>query len=163
MPALRERDRDVATLAHFFLHQFAREIGRAELRFEPEAERAIRAYPWPGNVRELISAVRMAAVIADGAVVRKPDLGLDDATGHAERLGDGHDAIGARGTLDEARARAERAALLDALKRNGECVQRAARDLAVSRMTVYRLLERHGIHAPRNSDAACSSGDASIT
>jgi hypothetical protein len=47
--------------------------------------------------------------------------------------------------LDAARARAERDAIRLALARVGRNVTRAARELCVSRMTLYRLMDKHGI------------------
>jgi transcriptional regulator of acetoin/glycerol metabolism len=47
--------------------------------------------------------------------------------------------------LDDARMRSERLALRDCLDRSGQNVSRAARDLGVSRTTMYRLLSKHGM------------------
>jgi transcriptional regulator of acetoin/glycerol metabolism len=47
--------------------------------------------------------------------------------------------------LDDARTRSEKRALRDCLDRSGQNVSRAARDLGVSRTTMYRLLTKHGM------------------
>ena len=64
MPPLRERERDVAGLAHAFLHELNAEHDSAK-RFSHDAIEAIVAYPWPGNVRELKSAVERAYILAE--------------------------------------------------------------------------------------------------
>jgi two-component system response regulator HydG len=45
--------------------------------------------------------------------------------------------------LDAARTRAEREAIRSALNRAGHNVSRAARNLGISRMTLYRLMLKH--------------------
>jgi transcriptional regulator with GAF, ATPase, and Fis domain len=69
MPALREREGDIALLAHFFADRFARELGRRMERIDPDALRRLRAYPWPGNVRELSNVIERAVVLARGPVL----------------------------------------------------------------------------------------------
>ncbi len=49
--------------------------------------------------------------------------------------------------LEEARIRAERDAIHVCLQDTGHNITRAARDLGVSRMTLYRLMEKHGVNA----------------
>ena len=105
--------------------------------FSVRAQQAIRDYDWPGNVRELINRVRRAMVMADGRLIVPADLGLE-----AER------APPEPAPLDEARIRAERDAISASLQRAGRNISLAARDLGVSRMTLYRLLAKHGIPAP---------------
>jgi transcriptional regulator with GAF, ATPase, and Fis domain len=69
MPPLREREGDVALLAHFFADRFARELGRRIERIAPEALRRLLGYPWPGNVRELSNVIERAVVLARGPVL----------------------------------------------------------------------------------------------
>ncbi|MFX7306703.1 helix-turn-helix domain-containing protein, partial [Acinetobacter baumannii] len=52
-------------------------------------------------------------------------------------------------TLRTARARAEREAIERALARSNGSLSAAARLLAISRPTLYGLLETHGLSAPR--------------
>ena len=47
--------------------------------------------------------------------------------------------------LDDARCSSERLAIRTCLDRTGQNVSRAARDLGVSRTTMYRLLAKHGM------------------
>jgi transcriptional regulator of acetoin/glycerol metabolism len=50
--------------------------------------------------------------------------------------------------LDAARTLAERDAIRFMLDRTGRNVTHAARELGVSRMTLYRLMEKHRIASP---------------
>ena len=53
LPPLRERFGDTSTLAQALLRKYAKENGRAALKFRQDAIRAIEQHNWPGNVREL--------------------------------------------------------------------------------------------------------------
>jgi DNA-binding NtrC family response regulator len=133
LPPLSQRGDDIELLAHYYLERFARELRRPMRGFRDTALRAMRAYPWPGNVRELISCIQRAAVMAEGRWVTVADLGLEGA----------ESAVQAGPTLQEARAELEQRLVREALERTGHSVQAAARQLGVSRMTLYRLLERY--------------------
>ena len=65
IPPLRERGNDILLLARAFLHHYAHEFRKPELRLSPEAEEALLAYHWPGNVRELQNAIERAVILCD--------------------------------------------------------------------------------------------------
>ena len=150
LPPLSQRGDDIELLAQYYLERFARELRRPMLGFRDSALRAMRAYAWPGNVRELISSTQRAAVMAEGRWVTIADLGLDDM----------EPSLQDRPTLQEARCDLERRIVREALEQTGHNVQAAARQLGVSRMTLYRLLERYeiGVQRPAAKPAAADSG-----
>ena len=138
VPALRERREDLALLAEHFFRVYAADKPRHLRGFSAAAMRAMHAHDWPGNVRELINRIRRAMVLAEGRQVTPADLELA-AAGTAPG-GDG---------LGQLRTAAERAAIGASLQRAGSNVTLAARDLGVSRMTLYRLMSKHGIGASK--------------
>ncbi|MGF1623595.1 MAG: sigma-54 interaction domain-containing protein [Alphaproteobacteria bacterium] len=136
LPPLRERGDDVELIATYFLRKVARELKRPITGFRRDAVAAIAQHSWPGNVRELITSIRRAVVMASGSRIAAADLGLADAPNGAKWN---------LPSLDEARAAAERRLLQDALRKRQFNVLRAAREIGVSRMTFYRLLNKHRI------------------
>ncbi len=140
MPALRERAGDVEVLARFFFRQFAHEKRRSLRGFSRDALEAMNRYDWPGNVRELINRVRRAVVMSEGRLVTASDLGLDESM-QTQRIV----------TLDEARELAEKQAVITALARNPNNVARAAKELDISRVTLYRLIEKHQLKSSYES------------
>ncbi len=64
VPALRERGRDVLTLAGSFLEENQHRLGARNLRLSPQASQALLDQPWPGNVRELEHLISRAALRA---------------------------------------------------------------------------------------------------
>ncbi len=135
VPPLRERKADLDMLAQHFFRTYATEKAPHLKGFGSDALRAIREHNWPGNVRELINRTRRAMVLSEGRLIGPHDLGL------APR----RPAASAGAGLDASRIDAERAAIGASLERAGYNITHAARDLGVSRMTLYRLLAKHGI------------------
>jgi transcriptional regulator of acetoin/glycerol metabolism len=139
VPPLRERGADdVALLARAFLDEAAEELARPGLDLAPAALAALAAHAWPGNVRELRTIVLRAAATAPGLRIEAEALGLRGVPPEP----------GVRTTeapLRRAVQASERAALLAALEAAAWNVVRAAEQLGVSRMTLYRRLRRHGI------------------
>jgi DNA-binding NtrC family response regulator len=134
VPPLRERKEDVAPLAKHFFERFGAEKNPRLLGFSTRALHAMEAHPWPGNVRELINRVRRAMVMAEGRLIKVGDLELE---GRPEpRL---------KEDLGVVRVQAERRAIVTGLHRAEHNVSQAARDLGVSRMTLYRLMAKHDI------------------
>ncbi len=134
VPPLRERREDIQALAEHVFEKFATEKSPRLKGFSDRAVAAMRAYPWPGNVRELINRVRRAMVMAQGRLITPADLGLD--------VGPEAQPFEA---LEAARTRAEQKAIALSLRSAGKNVSLAAKHLGVSRMTLYRLMAKHGM------------------
>ena len=132
---LRERRDDIKLLAHHFFRKFAAEKSPRLKGFSQLALLTMEAHTWPGNVRELINRVRCSMIMAEGKSIMPADLGLEAPT--SPEL---------QNVLDEARQKAERIAIHSSLQQNGRNVAISARQLGVSRMTLYRLMVKHGIN-----------------
>lgn len=136
VPALRDRKEDLELLAKHFFNRFAHDKKPRVTGFGKRAMLAIQAHDWPGNVRELINRIRRAMVMAEGRLITPEDLDLELELSSDLRNGE---------ALESARIRAERDAIHVSLQDSGSNITRAARGLGVSRMTLYRLMEKHGI------------------
>ena len=143
IPSLRERASDIELLANFVAKKFSEESGRRRKSgFDKHALRAMNAYPWPGNVRELINRVRRAMVMSEGRFISSIDLGLDDA----ENL--------PKATLRASRAKVDKTAIESALLHTHDNMSQAARELGISRTTLYRMIDKFNIHSlPRASSS----------
>jgi len=140
IPPLREREGDVEILARFFFDKFARAERSTAKGFSRQALDTLHAHSWPGNVRELINRVRRATVMCDARLVAPADLGLERRESSRRRVM----------TLEQWRAHAERDAISNALRRNRKNVTQAAHELGVSRMTLYRLMDRLHLAKPEH-------------
>lgn len=132
LPPLRERREDIALLAQHFLKAHVERYRKAITGFDDSALEAMRDYGWPGNVRELDHAVERGVLMAQGRVIRAPDLGLN-AGQAAPRLEDM--------SLEEVEA----FLIKKTLARCDGNARKAAEQLGLSRSAFYRRLERYGL------------------
>lgn len=142
-PPLRDRQGDVELLAQTLLDKFSWETGCMVKGFSQQALQAMSHHSWPGNVRELINRIRQGVFMAELPYLTPEDLGMERRASREERQ-----------TLDGARAKAEIDAIRSALRRCHHNVSEAAKELGVSRATLYRLLERHALSGPYKDNAA---------
>lgn len=141
VPPLRERGDDAVLLAQYFFNLFKSEAHHNVGGFTRRALVSIAQHRWPGNVRELINRVRRAIVMCEGRKITHEDLRLT-----------GSDMSFFLPTLDEARVNAERETIIHALNASRRNVSEAARILGVSRITLYRLMRKHGLEQEVDSD-----------
>jgi DNA-binding NtrC family response regulator len=165
VPPLRERPGDIRLLAQQFLtHYWTRHRGASAAlpTFSDAAIRALRARPWHGNVRELQNVVEHMVVLLEAGTEIHPNeipaLGDQPITGASAT-------IPCEVTIDEpyyqARDRLvaefELQYLTQLVNQSGGNMSRAARVACVDRTSLYRLMERHGLH--RRVPTLPESGD----
>jgi DNA-binding NtrC family response regulator len=76
LPPLRERTRDIETLAKVFLAHSAKRQGTGLKRLDPEARSLLLRHSWPGNIRELKNTLERAAIMSEGDTIGAADLGV---------------------------------------------------------------------------------------
>ena len=138
LPPLRERGEDTLLMAMVFLRRAAAASHKLLSGFTSEAVEAIRAHPWPGNVRELSNRVWRAVVMAEGQEITTQDL---DLAGNALQGAESLDSLRA------AHRRIEVELLVRAISLHRGNLTRIARDLEVSRSTLYRKLRVYGLES----------------
>jgi two-component system NtrC family response regulator len=134
IPPLRERPDDAIVIANHILQEFTREQGRQVHGFSNEALVAISSHTWPGNVRELQNRIKRAVITAHGRQIGPADLELEIS---------GESILPE--TLKATRERAEREAILSALKLASGNVTKAAKILDISRPKLYDLMRYHHV------------------
>jgi DNA-binding NtrC family response regulator len=139
LPPLRERPGDIEELVDFFLHRVGPPAGVTSV--SAPARVALLGYDYPGNVRQLEHVIQRAVAVARGPVVEPADLPEEL---FAARAADPQSAA-ADGTVAAARERAEREMIVATLARNHGEVSATARELQVSRTTLWRLMKKHQI------------------
>jgi len=139
LPPLRERPGDVERLLDFFLEKYGAASGVTAIS---DAARALLVrYEYPGNVRQLEHVVQRAVAVARGNTLEVADLPEELS---AARGPDPHSAA-ADGSVAAARERAEREMIVATLARNQGELGATARELQVSRTTLWRLMKKHQI------------------
>lgn len=69
LPPLRDRGKDIITIAEHYLRIFAEEEGKAFTSLSNKTKEVFLEYSWPGNVRQLLNVVRNIVVLNSGVIV----------------------------------------------------------------------------------------------
>ena len=147
LPPLRERKEDVPLLTKHFLGP--------DWAIEPQALQAIERYDWPGNIRQLINVVDRAKILADDHEVLLEDLPHEVVAGVAEKSSAPSPAVVDLSNLQTDDLSAlQRAHVVEVLNRERGNKARAARALGVNRRSLYRMLDKSGLHTTDASKPA---------
>jgi transcriptional regulator of acetoin/glycerol metabolism len=126
VPPLRERIDDLDEIVRHLLG-----TGTApKMKITEDAVRMLKMYSWPGNIRELRNVLERAAILSRGETLR-PEHFSWLKTGLADEIPCGSK------TLEDV----ERSMMLSTLERCGGDVKKAAKELGISRATLYRRLK----------------------
>ena len=149
IPPLIERREDIPLLVDHFLKEAAARFKRPANPLTADAMRACVAHRWKGNVRELRSAVEQALLLAPGAEITEADL-LGDKTAAPTAANPTVAAempVAFREAKDRAVADFERAFLVQALRRNGGNITKAAEEIGMYRQNLQQKMRELGITA----------------
>ena len=142
LPPLRERVQDIEPLARGLAARYTAELGKELFDISPETLAALEAYPWPGNIRELDNVMRQAALLSRGTVLLSRHLPDWVRKGAAETR---HPATAARCPLGSEREAAEKGLIRRVLADHSQSRTRAARELGISRVTLYQKMKKYGL------------------
>jgi PAS domain S-box-containing protein len=134
IPALSERIEDIPLLIRHFIDRNNSSGSKTIDGLRPEAMKRLLDYSWPGNVRELRNAIEYAFVLCPGGWIDINHLPPRVASIQTQ----------AEAPPDERSCR-EKDALLEALRFTGGNQTEAARQLGVSRITVWKRIKKYGI------------------
>ena len=130
IPALRERKEDLLPLAEIFVASFAERYHRQVKGLSPAAIEKLQQQRWSGNVRELQNVIERAVILCDDDPLEPGDLEISSTS-----------ASTAATPLEDAEEQTIRAAL----QRLGGNLSLVAKELGISRPTLYAKLKRYNI------------------
>lgn len=134
MTPLKDRASDISALANYYLVQFSREYSSQVRSISRQALTMLVQYHWPGNVRELVNQMKRAVLMCEGTILEPDHFDLPTQNQHVR-------------SLKVIRENSEREALIQALDTYHGQVALAAKELKISRATMYRLLSKYKIIA----------------
>jgi transcriptional regulator with PAS, ATPase and Fis domain len=143
LPPLRDRGDDKVILAKYFFKKFRKAENSSLEGFSESALNAIREYRWPGNVRGLINKVRRGLVMASGPFIEPGDMELDAP-----------DSLAKNASVSKLQPGNCKEVVFDTLTRHNFVISQAARDLRVSRPTLYTLIKKYEIEVPSRKPGA---------
>lgn len=142
IPPLRERKRDIPSLAEWFLEQYSKDLKRGKMNFSPAAVSKLQQYSWPGNVRELQNCIERAVIVSDRNIIEDKDI-LISSPANIPQQEQVYSETREPGKMHLASLEEE--ALRNALNRHSGDKTRAAAELGISLRTLYYWLKRYNI------------------
>jgi len=135
LPPLRERTGDIPLLTDHFLKLYARKYRKKIRGIQSATLKKLSLYHWPGNVRELQHAIERAVIMTDTDMLTPDDFILNPMT---KKSGD---VTFETFNLDEI----EKTIIGKALKQANGNITNAAKNLGLTRTSLYRRMEKHGL------------------
>ena len=158
VPSLRERKKDIHTLAEHFLSYYNRALNKNVLKINENVLEVFNKYSWPGNIRELENIIERAINIVEtdtitikdlpfelqklvgGNILDKEDMNLYAADNIS--LNNKNDSYA---DLSNKKMSLEKDELIRALIINSGNVIKSAQQLGISRRTLYRKMDKYNI------------------
>jgi transcriptional regulator with PAS, ATPase and Fis domain len=148
VPPLRNRITDIPLLFTHFLEKLSRDWG-CKFFVEPEVIDCLKQYSWPGNIRELQNVVERAASLAENGKITLWHLPAEIYTPSSNKpspsLLETVQALDCREQRQQLAKDAERHRILSLLNMHAGNVSQVARELGVSRKTLYNKMRVYAI------------------
>lgn len=136
LPALRERVDDIESLASHFLDIYCKKYKLQKKRLSPAALKRLQKHHWPGNIRELQHAIERAVIMSESNVLEPQDFFI------AQQEEEKRDTLTTSNmNLEET----ERMLIRKVIDKHGGNISRAAKELGLTRASLYRRIEKYGL------------------
>jgi DNA-binding NtrC family response regulator len=132
LPPLRQRIEDIEILANFFIGKYSVKYKKNCLKLQNRTIELLQKYQWPGNIRELQHTIEKAVILCDGDCLSPEDLYLNQSH---------HVHTDETLTLEEM----EKQMIMKEMKKQSQSLSLAARNLGISRTTLYKKMKKYGI------------------
>ncbi len=134
-PPLRDRLEDIPLLGKHFLSVYSKRYRKNVKGYNPAALKKLEQYSWPGNVRELQHAIERAIIMTESEMLQPQDFLLQRSEQHEN----GTHAQSFK--LDDV----EKITILKAIDKYDGNISKAAKELGLTRASLYRRLEKYGL------------------
>ncbi len=135
LPPLRERGDDLLQLSEFFLKIYCKKYNKPEMTLCQPAINKLMTYQWPGNVRELQHCLERAVILSEKDVLQPGDFFLSASQANGDAI-----------NFDNYNLEVvEKIVIRKALEKYTGNVSQAAKELGLTRSSLYRRMEKYGI------------------
>ncbi len=136
IPPLRDRLEDIPILANHFLKYYADKYNKQVTKISEGAATRMHKHPWPGNIRELQHALERAVILSNNPVLQPEDFNFSTSSAKED----------AQINLDQYNLEeVEKLLIRKVLKKYNGNITQAAAELGLTRSSLYRRLEKHGL------------------
>jgi transcriptional regulator with PAS, ATPase and Fis domain len=147
---LRERREDIPCFLSYFIEDYCRRLGKESIKLDSEAVTYLTQYNWPGNIRELRNFAERLAVMS-----RKTEILIEDIKNQFLHIEDSSDDVNDK-DADKIKsydtpgkslsiAENERLNIRSALINTNGSIANAAKELGISRTTLWRKIKKYNI------------------
>lgn len=136
LPPLRERLEDFEPLVEYYLDIYCKKYKIQKKRITSGTIKRLQKHNWPGNIRELQHAVERAVILSEDNILQPHDFFMDDNSDKKDE-----DFTADNLNLEEV----EKMLVRKVIDKHGGNISRAAKELGLTRASLYRRIEKHGI------------------
>jgi len=135
LPPLRERQEDFPLLVDHFLNIYCKKYHKPLKRISIATLKKLTKYHWPGNVRELQHAIERAVIMSESQVLQPADFLIFTTEPTEDGL------IFDNFDLETV----EKVVIQKVLSKHSGNISQAARELGLTRTSLYRRMEKYGL------------------
>ncbi len=135
LPALNERREDIPLLVDYFMKMFSRKYQKAITGVSAPAMKKLEKYKWPGNIRELRHTLERAIILADTSMLQPMDFLFPESEKETEGV------VFDNYNLEDV----EKTVIRKALKKHEGNISHAAKELGLTRTSLYRRMEKYSL------------------
>ena len=137
LPALHDRLEDIPLLANHFLKHYSAKYGKNISKISEAAMTRMNKHTWPGNIRELQHSLERAIILSNSSVLQPEDFNFSTSAPKETDQPLNLDQY----NLDEV----EKLLIRKVLKKYNGNITQASSELGLTRSSLYRRLEKHGL------------------
>ncbi|PLX20070.1 MAG: sigma-54-dependent Fis family transcriptional regulator [Marinilabiliales bacterium] len=131
LPPLRKRKEDIIPIAEYYLKFYSAKYDKPSIEMSKDAIKALIQYQWPGNIRELRHTIEKAVILSSDMTLNANDFMLkQESTSSEWPL-----------KFEEI----EKLAIQRALENNSGKMIDAARELGLTRQTLYNKIKKYNL------------------
>jgi len=135
LPPLRERQEDIQILADHFVEMYCKKYRKTIKSFSVNTIKRLQKYTWPGNVRELQHAIERAVIMSDSNTLSPEDFFFLTSNPQADDI-----------NIENYNLESvEKSVIQKAINKHNGNISKAAKELGLTRASLYRRLEKHGL------------------
>ncbi|MCF8367696.1 MAG: sigma-54 dependent transcriptional regulator [Bacteroidales bacterium] len=136
VPSLRDRLEDIPELIEHFLGIYGKKYNMPGKRVSQSTLKRLEKHTWPGNIRELQHAVERAVIMGESNVLEPGDFFLSQMEDNNR-----NEMNSTSMNLEET----EKMLIRKVIDKHGGNISKAAKELGLTRASLYRRLEKYDI------------------
>lgn len=136
IPSLRERIEDISPLVDHFLDIYCKKYKISKKRLNSSTAKRLEKHTWPGNIRELQHAVERAVIMSESELLEPHDFFISQ-----NNSANNSNQLPSNMNLEET----EKMLIRKVIEKHGGNISKAAKELGLTRASLYRRIEKYGL------------------